>query len=108
MAHGTTVLTNVRKGIPAYEDESFGPWRLSFRSRTEAQAIAIANDSVLLIGGGVITRDLARGERIAAEMIEGGCVLVNDAMRSDPRLPFGGFKEGEGRRLRPRALELER
>ena len=52
-----------------------------------------ANDSVFGLGGGVITRDLVRGERIAAEMIESGCLFVNDAVRSDPRLPFGGVKE---------------
>lgn len=51
-------------------------------------------------GGAVITRDLARGERIAAERLESGCVFVNDAVRSDPRLPFGGIKEsGYGREL---------
>jgi succinate-semialdehyde dehydrogenase/glutarate-semialdehyde dehydrogenase len=64
------------------------------------QVIAIANDTVFGLGGGVITRDLARGERIAAERIESGSVFVNDAVRSDPQLPFGGVKEsGYGREL---------
>jgi succinate-semialdehyde dehydrogenase/glutarate-semialdehyde dehydrogenase len=63
----------------------------------EDAAIATANDSIFRLGGGVITRDIARGERIAAE-IESGCVFVNDNVRSDPRLPFGGVKEsGYGR-----------
>jgi len=62
-------------------------------------AIATANDSIFGLSGGVITRDIARGERIAAE-IESGCVFVNDNVRSDPRLPFGGVKEsGYGREL---------
>ena len=53
------------------------------------------------LGGAVFTRDVARGERIAAEQIESGCVFVNDAVRSDPRLPFGGVKDsGYGRELR--------
>ena len=72
----------------------------SFRSRTKSEAIATANDSSFGLGGGVITRDLARGERIAAELIDSGCVFVNDNVRSDLRLPFGGIKEsGYGREL---------
>ena len=60
----------------------------------------MANDSVFGLGGGVITQDLARGERIAAELMESGCVFVNEHVRSDPGLPFGGIKEsGYGREL---------
>jgi succinate-semialdehyde dehydrogenase / glutarate-semialdehyde dehydrogenase len=95
-----TVLTDVHKGMPAYEEELFGPVASIIPTTDEEQAIAIANDTVFGLGGGVITRDLARGERIAAERIESGSVFVNDAVRSDPRLPFGGVKEsGFGREL---------
>ena len=95
-----TVLTDVARGMPAYDDELFGPVAAVIPVKDEAQAIATANNSVFGLGGGVITRDLARGERIAADMIESGCVFVNDAVRSDPRLPFGGVKEsGYGREL---------
>ncbi|MFZ0889820.1 MAG: NAD-dependent succinate-semialdehyde dehydrogenase [Candidatus Binataceae bacterium] len=95
-----TVLTNVGKGMPAYEEELFGPVAAIIPVKDEAEAIAAANDSVFGLGGAVITRDLARGERIAAEMIESGCVFVNQAVQSDPRLPFGGIKEsGYGREL---------
>jgi succinate-semialdehyde dehydrogenase / glutarate-semialdehyde dehydrogenase len=94
-----TVLTDVRKGMPAYDDELFGPVASVIRVDNEDAAIATANDSVFGLGGGVITRDIARGERIAAE-IESGNVFVNDSVRSDPRLPFGGVKEsGYGREL---------
>jgi succinate-semialdehyde dehydrogenase/glutarate-semialdehyde dehydrogenase len=95
-----TVLTAVSKGMPAYDEELFGPVAAIISVRDEDEAIATANDSSFGLGGAVITRDLARGERIAAEMIESGCVFVNDNVRSDPRLPFGGIKEsGYGREL---------
>jgi succinate-semialdehyde dehydrogenase/glutarate-semialdehyde dehydrogenase len=95
-----TVLTGVRKGMPAYDEELFGPVAAVIPVKDEEEAIAVANDSVFGLGGAVMTRDLARGERIAAELIESGCVFVNDAVRSDPRLPFGGVKEsGYGREL---------
>src|SRR5262249_3669995 len=95
-----TVLADVRPGMPAYEEELFGPVAAVIAARDEADAIRIANDSAFGLGAGVITGDAARGERIAAEALEAGCVFVNDAVRSDPRLPFGGVKEsGYGREL---------
>jgi succinate-semialdehyde dehydrogenase/glutarate-semialdehyde dehydrogenase len=95
-----TVLTGVKKGMPAYDEELFGPVAAIIVADNEKHAIEIANDSIFGLGGGVIGSDLARAEKIAAEEIEAGCVFVNDAVRSDPRLPFGGIKEsGYGREL---------
>jgi succinate-semialdehyde dehydrogenase/glutarate-semialdehyde dehydrogenase len=95
-----TVLTDVRKGMPAYEEELFGPVAAIIPTRSETEAIAVANDTPFGLGGAVITRDLARGERIAEFEIESGMVFVNDNVRSDPRVPFGGIKEsGYGREL---------
>ncbi len=95
-----TVLTDVRKGMPAYEEELFGPVAAIIPVKDEEEAITAANDSVFGLGAAVLTSDLARGERIAADLIESGCVFVNDSVRSDPRLPFGGIKEsGYGREL---------
>src|SRR6266545_1589972 len=95
-----TVLTDVRKGMPAYEEELFGPVAAIIPVKDEEAAIAAANDSVFGLGAAVLTSDLARGERIASDLIESGCVFVNDSVRSDPRLPFGGIKEsGYGREL---------
>jgi succinate-semialdehyde dehydrogenase/glutarate-semialdehyde dehydrogenase len=95
-----TVLTDVKPGMPAYDEEMFGPVAAIIPVADEEAAIAAANDSVFGLGGAIIARDLARAEKLAVERIESGTVFVNDAVRSDPRLPFGGIKEsGYGREL---------
>jgi len=95
-----TVLTDVRKGMPAFDEEMFGPVAAVIVAKDEADAVAIANDSPFGLGGGVITSDIARGEKLAAESIEAGCVFVNGAVASHVKLPFGGIKtSGYGREL---------
>lgn len=95
-----TVLTGVKKGCPAYADELFGPVAAIIPVKDEAEAIRVVNDSVFGLGAAVFTRDVTRGERIAAEELEAGCCFVNALVKSDPRLPFGGIKEsGYGREL---------
>jgi succinate-semialdehyde dehydrogenase / glutarate-semialdehyde dehydrogenase len=93
-----TVLTNVRAGQPAHDDEVFGPVAAVIAADDEADAIRIANDSEFGLGSGVMTADLDRGRRIAAEELEAGMSFVNENVRSDPRTPFGGVKHsGYGR-----------
>ncbi|MEO7150707.1 MAG: NAD-dependent succinate-semialdehyde dehydrogenase [Burkholderiaceae bacterium] len=93
-----TVLTDVVAGQPAHDDEVFGPVAAIIEAADEADAIRIANASEFGLGAGVLTRDLARGERIAADELDAGLSFVNDNVRSDPRLPFGGVKHsGYGR-----------
>jgi succinate-semialdehyde dehydrogenase/glutarate-semialdehyde dehydrogenase len=95
-----TVLTDVRKGMPAYSEELFGPVAAIIPVRNEKAAIKVANDSVFGLGAAVFTRDAVRGERIAKEEIMAGACFVNALVKSDPRLPFGGVKEsGYGREL---------
>jgi succinate-semialdehyde dehydrogenase/glutarate-semialdehyde dehydrogenase len=95
-----TVLTEVKKGMPAYDEELFGPVAAIIPVADEGEAIRVANDSSFGLVAAVFTQDLARGERIAAEELEAGSCFVNDFVRSDPRLPFGGIKEsGYGREL---------
>lgn len=97
-----TVLTDVRPGMPAYEEELFGPVASIIAVEDEDEAIRVANDSVFGLGAAVFTRDAARGERIARHELEAGSCFVNAYVRSDPRLPFGGIKEsGYGRELSP-------
>jgi len=94
-----TVLLNVRPGMPAFDEEVFGPAAAVIRVKDEADAVRIANASSYGLAAAVWTEDRARGKRIAAEL-DVGCVFVNALVRSDPRLPFGGVKRsGYGREL---------
>jgi succinate-semialdehyde dehydrogenase/glutarate-semialdehyde dehydrogenase len=93
-----TVLTDVGPGQPAHDEEVFGPVAAIITAEDEADAIRIANDSEFGLGSGVLTSDLERGRRIAAEELEAGMSFVNENVRSDPRAPFGGVKHsGYGR-----------
>lgn len=95
-----TVLTNVKKGMPAYEEELFGPVAAIISAQDENEAIKIANDSIYGLGAAVFTKDLKKGEEIAAKLLQAGSCFVNAQVHSDPRLPFGGIKEsGYGREL---------
>jgi succinate-semialdehyde dehydrogenase/glutarate-semialdehyde dehydrogenase len=95
-----SVLAGVGKGMPACDEELFGPVAAIIGVKDEAEAIRVANDSCFGLGAAVFTADAARGERIASRELEAGCCFVNSFVKSDPRLPFGGIKEsGFGREL---------
>jgi succinate-semialdehyde dehydrogenase / glutarate-semialdehyde dehydrogenase len=95
-----TVLSNVHAGQPAHDEEVFGPVAAVISARTEEDAIRIVNDTRFGLGNAVLTRNLARGERIASEELDSGLAFVNQNVSSDARLPFGGVKEsGYGREL---------
>jgi succinate-semialdehyde dehydrogenase/glutarate-semialdehyde dehydrogenase len=94
-----TLLAAVDKGMPAFDEETFGPVAAVIRAKDEADAVRLANDSPYGLGASVWTRDRAGAERVAAQ-IEAGSVFVNSLVKSDPRLPFGGIKRsGYGREL---------
>jgi len=95
-----TVLADVTPGMPAYEEELFGPVAAIIEAPDERDAIRIANDTSFGLGAAVFTRDVERGERIAKDELQAGACFVNAFVKSDPRLPFGGIKEsGYGREL---------
>jgi len=95
-----TVLGNVTAGMPAHDEELFGPVAAIISARNEQDAIAIANNSCFGLGAAVFTRDTGKGERIASQELLAGCCFVNENVKSDPRLPFGGIKDsGYGREL---------
>jgi succinate-semialdehyde dehydrogenase/glutarate-semialdehyde dehydrogenase len=94
-----SLLDRVTPGMPAYDEELFGPVAAVIRARDEADALRIANDHKYGLGGSVWTRDAQRGEAFARAM-QCGQAFVNGVVHSDPRLPFGGIKaSGYGREL---------
>jgi succinate-semialdehyde dehydrogenase / glutarate-semialdehyde dehydrogenase len=94
-----TLLTAVDRGMPAFDEETFGPVAAVIRAKDDADAVRQANDSVFGLGASLWTQDRAKAERLAAR-IEAGAIFVNGLVKSDPRLPFGGIKRsGYGREL---------
>lgn len=95
-----TLLDDVRPQMIAFEEELFGPVISLIHASTESDAINLANLSRYGLAAAVFTRDLKRGEHIAANLIEAGSCFVNSLVASDPRVPFGGIKNsGFGREL---------
>lgn len=95
-----TILENVQSGMPAYEEELFGPVAAIIKVKDEEEAIQVANDTNFGLGAAVFSKDVDRAEEIAANKLEAGCCFVNEFVKSDPRLPFGGIKQsGYGREL---------
>jgi succinate-semialdehyde dehydrogenase/glutarate-semialdehyde dehydrogenase len=94
-----TVLANIPKGAPAFDDELFGPVASIFAAKGMADAIRIANDSPFGLGSSAWTND--EGEReLFIDGIEAGLAFINGMVASDPRIPFGGVKHsGYGREL---------
>lgn len=94
-----TILADAAPGMPAYDQEMFGPAAAVIRVADEAEALAAANDTAFGLGASIWSGDSCRAEMLAEE-IEAGAVFVNGMVKSDPRLPFGGIKEsGYGREL---------
>jgi succinate-semialdehyde dehydrogenase / glutarate-semialdehyde dehydrogenase len=103
--YAPTVLDHVDPGMTAAREETFGPAAAVLRVPDEDHAVHVANDTDFGLGASIWTEDLERGERIAAR-IEAGCVFVNELVKSDPRVPFGGVKDaGYGRELGPYGIK---
>lgn len=95
-----TILAGVQRGMPAYHEELFGPVASVMKAQNEREAVRLANDTLFGLGAGIFTQDLERGERLAREHLQAGSCFVNEMVKSDPRLPFGGIKNsGYGREL---------
>ena len=94
-----SLLADIAPGMPAFDEEMFGPVACVCKAESESEMIALANASRYGLGASIWTRNAKRGEQLARQ-IEAGSVFVNSLMRSDVRLPFGGIKKsGHGREL---------
>lgn len=95
-----TILTEVSKGMPAYSEELFGPVASVIRVESLDEAVSVANDTSFGLGSGIFTKNTSLALKTASEKIDAGACFINDFVKSDPRLPFGGVKEsGYGREL---------
>jgi succinate-semialdehyde dehydrogenase/glutarate-semialdehyde dehydrogenase len=100
-----TILVDVAPGMPAYDEELFGPVAAVIRARDAGDALRIANDTPFGLGASVWTGDTTKGETFASR-VEAGLSFVNGMVKSDPRLPFGGVKiSGFGRELSPYGIK---
>lgn len=94
-----TVIADIPRNSPAYQDELFGPAASLFVVETDEEAIKIANDTTFGLGASVWTKDVQRAQKMAGRLVTGN-VYINTIVKSDPRLPFGGTKRsGYGREL---------
>jgi succinate-semialdehyde dehydrogenase/glutarate-semialdehyde dehydrogenase len=96
-----TLLKNVEPGMPVFDEEVFGPALSLSTAADEEEALALANQSIYGLGAGVFSADTERAQRLA-DRLQAGQVFINDFVKSDPRLPFGGTKQsGHGREMGP-------
>jgi succinate-semialdehyde dehydrogenase/glutarate-semialdehyde dehydrogenase len=95
-----TILTEVSRNSVSFREEIFGPVASVITFKTEDEAIDLANATNFGLGSAVFTSDIEKGEYIASKMLDSGSCFVNEFVKSDPRLPFGGIKDsGYGREL---------
>lgn len=97
--YAPTLLINVNKGMPVYNEETFGPVSVVIPAKNAQQAVQLANDTAYGLGASIWTKNLELANEMAGQ-IEAGAVFINGMVKSDPRLPFGGTKfSGYGREL---------
>lgn len=95
-----TILTNITREMPAYQEELFGPVAAIIIASDVNEALRIANDTTFGLGAAIFSKDTSKAEEIAATKLEAGSCFVNESVKSDSRLPFGGIKDsGYGREL---------
>ena len=93
-----TVLSGLKPGMPAFDDEIFGPVASIIRAKDDEDAMRLANDSRYGLGGGIFSKDEDRALKLAKEHFDTGMIRINSFGAADPNMPFGGVKDsGYGR-----------
>ncbi|WP_132996545.1 NAD-dependent succinate-semialdehyde dehydrogenase [Sulfitobacter pontiacus] len=93
-----TVLSDLKPGMPAFDDEIFGPVASIIRAKDDEDAMRLANDSRYGLGGGIFSKDEDRALKLAREHFDTGMIRINSFGAADPNMPFGGVKDsGYGR-----------
>ncbi len=94
-----TILSNVKPGMPAFDEETFGPMAAIIKAKDKEEAFELAANSQFGLGTTIFTRDTESARRLI-DKVPDGAFFVNELVKSDPRLPFGGTKNsGYGREL---------
>lgn len=97
--HEPTILSNVKPGMPAFDEETFGPLAAIIRANDEDEAFELASFSKYGLGVTVFTSDIERARKNISKVPD-GAFFINELVKSDPRLPFGGTRNsGYGREL---------
>lgn len=97
--HEPTVLTGVKPGMPAFDEETFGPLAAIIRAKDADEAFELAANSKYGLGVSLFTSDIEKARRHIGKAPD-GAFFINELVKSDPRLPFGGTgKSGYGREL---------
>lgn len=93
-----TVLANLAAGMPAYDDEIFGPVASIIRAKDDEDAIRLANESRYGLGGGIFSKDETHALKLARDHFDTGMIHINSFGTAEPNMPFGGVKNsGYGR-----------
>ena len=94
-----TILSDIKRDMPVMREEVFGPVIPVYVVSSIEEAIEVANDSDYGLGSTIFSSDTNKAKELAKQ-VESGCVFINNQVKSDPRLPFGGVKKsGYGREL---------
>ena len=93
------MLTDIKPGMPAHDEEIFGPVACIFVVKDSADAIRVANESQYGLGASIWSCNIQEARKLARQ-VESGAVFINNMVQSHPALPFGGIKKsGYGREL---------